>query len=275
MKKLLTFLCAFAVVFSVCGLALAKDIQVTVNGKAVTFSPNPVSISDRVFVPMRSIFEYLGATVQWDGETKSIDASRGDTKIHLAIQDKTMTVNGSNITLDVPPQLVHNSTMVPIRAVSEAFQAAVTWDGKSATVSIVTNLAVEMSNILALVGQTKYDIDTVYGEPITDNYQSFDYSNGMTLGFGDNDGPENYSDFATCTYVGGPVSLLFPKITQSITGLELADLQGVLGQGTVEYDEMNGGYAVSFLHEEGYLSISCTATGTVTADDEFYFNLFH
>ena len=68
--------------------------------------------------------------------------------------------------------------------------------------------------------------------PLTDNYQSFDYTNGMTLGFGDNDGPENYSDFATCTYVGGPVNLLFPKIAQSATGLELTDLQGTLGQGT-------------------------------------------
>ena len=71
------------------------------------------------------------------------------------------------------------------------------------------------------------------------------------------------------------MNLLFPKIAQSATGLELTDLQGTLGQGTVEYDEMNGGYAVSFLYGEGYLSISCTAAGVVTVDDEFYFNLFH
>ena len=55
--------------------ALAENnITVTFDGQAVTFDTPPQLVNGSVMVPMRKIFETIGAEVNWDSETKTVTA---------------------------------------------------------------------------------------------------------------------------------------------------------------------------------------------------------
>lgn len=110
--------------------------RVELNGTMLEFDVPPQIINGRTMVPMRKIFESLGADVTWNGETKTVTAKAEDTVIIMQIDNCTMSVNGEEITLDVPPQLVNDRTLVPIRAASEGLSAVVEWYDITKTVSI-------------------------------------------------------------------------------------------------------------------------------------------
>ena len=81
----------------------------------------------------------MGATVDWDGNTQTVTATRDNKVIKITIGDNKLYINDNVTILDVLAQIVNNRTLVPVRAVSEAFGCNVDWDGDAKTVSIVTN----------------------------------------------------------------------------------------------------------------------------------------
>ncbi|MBQ3055685.1 MAG: hypothetical protein IJC88_06235 [Oscillospiraceae bacterium] len=114
------------------------EISVLLDDKKITFDQQPVIIDGRTLVPLRAIFEELGATVLWNGTTKTVTSTKGTTTISMTIGKKEMYKNGKLITLDVAPQLVGGRTLVPVRAVAEGFDCKVDWDGNTRTVIINT-----------------------------------------------------------------------------------------------------------------------------------------
>jgi len=106
-----------------------SPIHVVYNGKRISFDVNPAVIDGRTMVPLRAIFETMGASVDWDANTQIVTAARGGTTISLAIGSNTLYVNGTAKTLDVPAQAIGGRTMVPARAIAESFGADVTWNG--------------------------------------------------------------------------------------------------------------------------------------------------
>ena len=114
-------------------------IQVLYNGKRVSFAEygqNPVIENSRTLVPLASIFKAMGATVQWDGATRTVTSTRNGVTIKMVLDQKTFTVNGQTKTLDVAPKIINSRTMVPIYAITESFGAAVDWYGSAKLVSI-------------------------------------------------------------------------------------------------------------------------------------------
>jgi hypothetical protein len=109
---------------------------VKLNGEDLAFDVPPQLINDRTMVPMRKIFESLGAEVEWDGDTQTITASQNDSIIIMQIDNVVMKINEEEVTLDVPPQLVDNKTLVPVRAVAEGLNADVDWNDVTQTVII-------------------------------------------------------------------------------------------------------------------------------------------
>ena len=114
------------------------DISVYCNEEKLWFDQPPIMENNRVLVPMRFIFEALGAAVDWNGETQTVTAVCGDTNISLQIDRQEMYVNGEMKWLDVPARLLNDRTLVPIRAVSEAMEAKVEWIQEDKTVVITT-----------------------------------------------------------------------------------------------------------------------------------------
>lgn len=113
-----------------------QQIGVFIGGKQQTYKQPPVNRKGNVLVPLRGIFESLGATVKWKSSTQTITATRGSTTIVLTIGSSTAYVNGVAVKLNAAAQLVNGSTMVPIQFISEALGAEVKWEGTSRTVIV-------------------------------------------------------------------------------------------------------------------------------------------
>ncbi len=93
-------------------------------------------VNDRTLVPIRGIFESLGAEVLWDEPSQTATGSLGGKTVSLAIGSTTANVNGVETTLDVPAQLINDRTMVPVRFIAEGLGANVVWQEASQTVVI-------------------------------------------------------------------------------------------------------------------------------------------
>lgn len=114
-------------------------IPILVDDMEIYCDQPPVIIDGRTLVPLRAIFEALGARVDWNGDTRSVTATRGDTTILLTIGNTTMYRNGVPTEIDVPGQIISDRTMVPVRAVSESFGADVVWDNDARTVFVYSD----------------------------------------------------------------------------------------------------------------------------------------
>ncbi len=131
--------------FSHCALiALAAALpsvaspEVTIDQVKVSFDQPPVIQEGRVLVPLRGVFETLGAEVTYDSATHSIRATRGDTQVSLALGSRQAQIDGRPAMLDVPASTIGGRTVVPLRFVSEALGATVDWHAASETVAITT-----------------------------------------------------------------------------------------------------------------------------------------
>lgn len=112
-----------------------SPIRVYLNGRQLAFPQDPVTRNQRVLVPMRVIFEALGAKVNWDPASGDITAVRGTDSI--LIRGETVYLNGERMMLDQPPIFLNQTTLVPIRFISQALGAEVTWVGREKSVYII------------------------------------------------------------------------------------------------------------------------------------------
>lgn len=119
--------------------AQAQDIIVTIDGERLQTDQAPIIQTGRTLVPLRSIFEALGAEVTWYQASGSIYCYRNDASISLTVNDHYAYINGSQVYIDQPPIIVNNRTLVPVRVVSEALGATVVWDNADRTVTITSN----------------------------------------------------------------------------------------------------------------------------------------
>lgn len=118
------------------GVSAEQEVKVVLFSQMLTFDVPPQLINGRTMVPLRVIFEALGATVNWDDPTQTVTSTRENTTVSLTIGVPSITVNGSVIALDTAPCVIDGRTLVPARAVSEAFGLSVAWDDASWTVYI-------------------------------------------------------------------------------------------------------------------------------------------
>jgi hypothetical protein len=119
------------------GLALPAlaDVSIQVNGSPMNLSPGPVERAGRVFVPLRGVFELLGASVVYQNGTINATGRDGST-VALTIGSNQATVNGQTQTVDVAPFIIGASTYVPLRFVSQALGADVNYDAANQIVAI-------------------------------------------------------------------------------------------------------------------------------------------
>lgn len=117
-------------------------VKVLVDGVAQRYDQPPVIINDRTMVPLRAIFQQLGAKIDWDGKTRTVTSFKSGRVVELTIGNSTAYIDRKPQELDQPPEIVGDRTMVPIRFVSEAMGAGVAWDEATRTVSIDTSTVV-------------------------------------------------------------------------------------------------------------------------------------
>ncbi len=116
----------------------ANEITVYIDGEELSFDAAPYIENGTTRVPMRAIFEALGADVKWDAEDKKVTAEKDGTTVELTIGEDVAYVNGTENPLLVPAEIKESRTMVPLRFVSEALGAKVDWEGTTKTITIAS-----------------------------------------------------------------------------------------------------------------------------------------
>lgn len=137
-----------------CEVIVHSGITVLLNDEKIEFDQQPIIKNDRTLVPLRAIFEAMGATVDWNDATKTVTSTLDSITVSLTIGSNILYKNGTAVALDVPAQLINGYTMVPARAVAEAFGADVRWDGDTRTVHIKTS---KNTYYVSSVPQITYD----------------------------------------------------------------------------------------------------------------------
>ena len=80
-----------------------------------------------ILVPLRSMFEQMGATVSYDAGTKTVDVSKPGADVQVTVGKPLVVINGEQRPLDVPPEIYKGSVVVPVRVISEGMGGYVQW----------------------------------------------------------------------------------------------------------------------------------------------------
>lgn len=116
--------------------------HVWLNGQAVRnpyrdVLPYVTASTGRTLIPLRMVTEAMGGTAEWEEATRKVTIRLGEKYMEMVIGQPAAVANDQEVTLDQPPLLWLNRTMVPLRVVVEAFGAQVNWNGLNQRVDIL------------------------------------------------------------------------------------------------------------------------------------------
>jgi hypothetical protein len=80
-----------------------------------------------ILIPLRSMFEQMGATVSWDAGTKTATVTKPGAEVKVTVGKPEVVINGESRPLDVPPMIYKGVVLVPVRVISEGMGAYVQW----------------------------------------------------------------------------------------------------------------------------------------------------
>jgi uncharacterized protein YkwD len=175
-KKCLAIL-AIALVFisiqSGCSRNRETDrIQVVINEEKLVSDVDPIIINSRTMLPMRAVFEALGAKVEWNEEIQTAKAIKDGIEVELVVGEEYAVVNGEKIWLDSPSVTVSGRMFVPVRFVAETFGMEVSWDEEKKVVTIedtsyevVKRGRVTVNELSLYIGQSESELLDTMGNP--------------------------------------------------------------------------------------------------------------
>src|SRR6202044_60373 len=80
-----------------------------------------------IYLPLRSMFEQMGATVSYDPSSQTATVTKPGATINVTVGKPEVIINGESRPLDVPPMIYHGVVLVPVRVISESMGAYVQW----------------------------------------------------------------------------------------------------------------------------------------------------
>lgn len=114
-------------------------IKVTLDDAIVKFpDTQPMMVASSILVPMRGIFENMGAELGWDQSTQTVTGTRGEHQVVLMLGQNKAKVDGKTVALDQPAISVKGRTMVPLRFISQSLGVKVDWLAADRTVALTT-----------------------------------------------------------------------------------------------------------------------------------------
>ncbi|MBE5039287.1 stalk domain-containing protein [Ructibacterium gallinarum] len=128
------------------------DIKINIDGNYEMSFPDqqPMIVNNRAMIPIRALMETLGKTVDWNDEDQSVTIRDETVQVNLCLENTTMVketknpltdvVSREDITLEVAPIMVNDRVLLPVRAVVEAFGAAVIWEEDTQTILIIAGV---------------------------------------------------------------------------------------------------------------------------------------
>ena len=184
MKKFIVLL----VFILLSGTVYADDtaIKVKVDGNYLEFDQPPIIHDGRTLVPMRAIFEALGAVLVWDNDTRIATATKGEiiVRVDMSKSEGEVMVNGLYVWSDVPPKIVSDRILVPVRVISQSFENIVDWDGTTRTVTVTSY---DQDSLMINKSLSGYWINSDYFSAVSDERSVVDLPNYTLINFYKND----------------------------------------------------------------------------------------
>ncbi|WGF37623.1 stalk domain-containing protein [Lysinibacillus capsici] len=118
------------------GIQIKNNVSITINGETIQVNDPILNKSDFLLLPMRALYEAVGASVDWDKETLTASAIRNGKMVDLTIDSMTALIDGEEVAMDVAPFMYKDRTYMPLRFVSENFDGVVNWDEATQSVDI-------------------------------------------------------------------------------------------------------------------------------------------
>ena len=81
----------------------------------------------QIYVPLRSMFEQMGATVTASADGNTVTATKAGATVSVTLNKPEVVINGETRPLDVPPIMYQGILLVPVRVLSEGMGAYVQW----------------------------------------------------------------------------------------------------------------------------------------------------
>lgn len=138
MKKIISVLVAMILSVSALGALADSDITITLDGTLLASPVSPMIVNDSTMVPFRVIFEALDMQVNWSEALQKVYAMNDEKTIILTIGSDKMIVNTDIKDIPAVPFISNGHTLVPVRAISEAMDCKVDWDGEARRVILKT-----------------------------------------------------------------------------------------------------------------------------------------
>ncbi len=187
MKKLISLLTIVATL-SAQAIAFA-NVTVDVDNTPVLFDAAPRILNNRTMVPVRAIFERLGATVNWDPVLRTATAQKDGKEVALTIGSNVVRVNDRYIVMDTSAMILENRTFVPARFSAEAMDSTVGWDATTRKVSIDSTKKPDIqyykkfsNQKMSIMYPEDWYVDTSFGDMVfIDNQSSASSEKGMGI----------------------------------------------------------------------------------------------
>lgn len=150
-KVLPVLVCTIAAVFVlsilIAGTSAAESIEVKLDEEPLKLSVDPIITEGTTLVQFRPLFEAMGLELKWDNNTKTITGMKDGFTLIMTIDKREALINDQTIEIQQPPRIIEGSTMVPIRFISEATGALVSWNPYVPEVTVFTEVYWESKGI--------------------------------------------------------------------------------------------------------------------------------
>lgn len=172
LKKIISLVLAVTLAISsmLCVCAANEEIKVYLEGSKISFDVQPQIINGRTMVPIRAIFETMGATVTWDDATKTAISTKDGTTVKMTLNSTTEYINDVAYEMDVTPVIIDGRTLAPARYVAEAFGYYVNWDAPTKSVLISKTQNPDISQIKDGTRKNPYK----FGDTVTMTVYEYD-----------------------------------------------------------------------------------------------------
>ncbi len=119
------------------GIQIRNNVTINIDGETIQINDPILDKADHLLLPMRALYEAIGASVEWNKETLTASANRNGKVINLTIDAMTALVDGQEVAMDVAPIMYKDRIYMPLRFVTENLDGNVNWDPSTQTVDIL------------------------------------------------------------------------------------------------------------------------------------------
>lgn len=150
-KKIVSLLLCFLLAIQISNVVSAAQstLKISVDGQVLSLSQSPIEVNGTTMVPIAPIFKKLGLSLELTGN--SLKGSKEGLIIKMNVGSKVASVNGVSVILNEPVKVINNTTMVPLRFISDSLGAGVSSANETILISNDNSNTIYDNNLPILV----------------------------------------------------------------------------------------------------------------------------